>query len=463
MKNTTLKEIANIVGGILHGPEGAEVGSIHFDSRLIQKGELFIALPEATPYLHSYAESAKANGAAAALVPSATGVLPEIVVPDTYEAFLKLAAYCREQLTQTQVIALTGSVGKTSTKEMLGRMLQAFIPTFVSYKNFNNHLGVPFNVVNTPPSMQAAVYEAGMNHPGEISPLSQMLQPHIALITEIAPVHIEAFENEEGIAAEKCCIFDGMQQGGTAIINSDSKHYNFCLRALDARGIKNIMSFGLQEWAHVRATILEQASTHTVLRITSPKTQFECKTNFVTEGYIRNLLACVAAVEVGGYDVTQLPPVIETLSYTEGRGQTYDCLYNNKTFTLVDDAYNASPLSVKEALLKVNSFKQQGLSVYAVLADMKELGPHSHYYHTDYLAPLLNNVEHVFLYGEAMSALAPLLPGRATVIVNLNDFAKELLAQVPDNAAVLIKGSNSMGLSTLVKHIVNHCSQRATT
>lgn len=444
----TADAIADATGGEVRGAFAAT--GVTFDSREVGAGDLFIALTGEATDGHRFLDGAFGNGAAGAIV-SQPVPHPAVLVADTMAALEALGRAARAR-TDARVIGVTGSVGKTGTKEALAAALDRGAAGAVhwSVKSYNNHTGVPLSLARMPASTRYGVFEMGMNHAGELTALAAMVRPDVAIITAIAPAHTAFFTGEAAIADAKAEIFTGLEPGGTAILPFDSPHYTR-LRAAAERHAARIVTFGFGEGADVRAIetmrlpsggsyVLAQVGTRTLsYTIAQPG-----------EHWVSNSLAVLAAVDAVGGDLGRAGLALADMGGLPGRGARVTTAVAGGTALVIDESYNANPSSMR-ATLKVLA-AEPGRHL-AVLGGMRELGEESDAFHAALAEPIDEaGLAHVILVGAEMLPLAQALEGR-TDFVHVPDarVAGVALAGVlAPGDVVLVKGSNGIGLSAVV-------------
>lgn len=450
----TGSEVQRATGGALEGG-GWEAGSVSIDSRTIGAGDLFVAIAGERFDGHDYVKQALEAGAVAAIVSRRPQGLPVgarlLVVEDVMAAFNALAKAARAR-SAVQVVGITGSVGKTSTKEMLALALGALGKTYFSQGNFNNHIGAPLNLANLPADARYAIFEMGMNHAGEISPLSRLIRPHVAVITGVEAVHLEFFDSERSIADAKCEIFDGLAEGGVAVLNADNAHYEYCKRR--AQG-KKILSFGTAEGADVRVTsyAIRNLKSQIALEVTGKK--LEVTLGAVGQHWAGVAASVLAVVQALGGDVQKSAKALSAFREVAGRGTLEEIFVSQGRAVLIDDSYNASPASMRAAIAKladVHAARAGKGRMVAVLGDMLELGEAAPALHVE-LAQELNRqgIQSVFAAGALMKHLFDALPPARRG--GYAESAKGLLALVssslrPDDT-VLVKGSHGSKIYAL--------------
>ncbi len=445
----TSAEIAEATGGTASAD--FSVSGVAFDSREVGPGDLFIALKGESADGHDFLEKAFVAGAAGALVSRPIGQ-PHVLVNDTGDALDALGMAARARMTG-KVIGVTGSVGKTSTKEALFEALDRFRPgrAHCSVKSYNNHVGVPLSLARMPRDTLFGVFEMGMNHAGELSALTALVRPHVAIVTAIAPAHIEYFGSEEAIARAKAEIFEGLEPDGVAVIPYDSPHYAL-LRTEAEKHAARILSFGMGEGADVRANEAVPASSGGTL-VAGKLPEAELCYTVATPGdhNVSNSLALLAAVESVGADIAAAGLALAEMPGLPGRGKRSKVAVGSGEALLIDESYNANPLSVSATLRQLG--REKARRRVAVLGAMKELGESSDTLHESLAVPLEQaHVDLAILVGEEMAPLARRLEGRLALahVADANEATRVLKDRLQAEDAVLVKGSNSVGLSRLV-------------
>ena len=451
----TLGEIVAATRVTCLGAAGLPVSGLSIDSRTIAPGEGFVAIRGPNRDGHAFVTAALERGASCAIVDKSfpPGDEEKLVrVGDTLEALNDLGRASRARAEDTVVIAVTGSAGKTGTKEALRLALAPSGPVHASAKSFNNHWGVPLSLANMPKRTRFGVFEIGMNHPGEIAALVPLVTPQIAIVTTVAPVHLGFFRSVEEIADAKAEIFDGVVPGGAAILNRDNPHYErLKARALE-RGAR-IVGFGEARDAEARlveAELLPDASNVTAdifgetvsYRLGAPGRHL-----------VQNSLAVLAAAKLAGADLARAARALEGLHAGAGRGARI--LVDGGRMAIIDESYNANPASVRAALATLgltprNEFKRR----IAVLGDMLELGPEGGRLHAE-LAEAVDGagVDVVFACGELMRGLFEALPAdrRGAYAKTSEELAPKLVEAVGPGDAIMVKGSLGSRMAPLVE------------
>ena len=415
---------------------------VSIDTRSLVSGDLFIALKGARDG-HGFVADAFAKQAAAAVVsappPGVAADAPLVTVADTLEGLRGLGRAGRARARAT-VIGITGSVGKTSTKEALAAVLGAQGQTHAAPASYNNHLGVPLTLARLPPEARYAVIEIGMNHPGEISPLARLARPHVVVITTVEPVHIEFFPDEEAIAEEKASIMDGLEPSGAAVLNRDNRHFTRLETAARSRGIERVITFGSDPEADVRLLSWEPLGWQARVRIALFGRELAATLASPGLHAARNACAVLAAAHAAGADACAALPVLAAIGPAGGRGRRRPIPLPDGEAILLDDSYNASPPSVRAALSVLAAVPARRR--IAVLGDMLELGERAEAEHQALAGPVAEaGVDLVFTCGPLMRALHEALP------------ASLRAAHAPDSAALLplVRASLKSGDVVLVK------------
>lgn len=426
-------------------------GGVAFDSREVGPGDLFVALKGEQADGHDYVQRALAAGAPGVVV-SVPVEGPHVLVDDTSSALVALARRARER-TAGQIVGITGSVGKTGVKEALFHALdrQSFGAAHRSVKSYNNHVGVPLSLARMPAASRYGVFEMGMNHAGELAVLTRLVRPQVALVTAIAPAHIGHFGSEEAIADAKAEIFEGLEPGGTAIVPADSRHcarlYN---KAVQHAG--QVVTFGFNEKADVRVldhVPAAEGGTMVNAALRGGRVSFHIAHPGLH--WVSNALAVMAAVEALGGDCGQAGLALAELPGMPGRGARLRTTVAGSGVLIIDESYNANPASVAATLAQLS--QESGGRRIAVLGAMKELGAQSDALHAGLAAPVeAAGLDRLILVGQETAPLADAV--RDVVSVQSVDDAasatEALRADLREGDIILVKGSNSLGLSRLV-------------
>ncbi len=445
----TSSEIAAATGGISSGD--FEVNGVAFDSREVGQGDLFIALTGETTDGHRFIDQAFAQGAGGAIV-STPAAYPHVLVRDTAAALDALGIAARKR-TKAKIAGVTGSVGKTGTKEALAAALARANRGSVhrSVKSYNNHTGVPLSLARTQRDTAFGVYEMGMNHAGELATLTKLVRPHVALITAIAPAHIEFFANGiDGIADAKGEIFEGLESGGTAIVPFDSPHCARLIRHAKSHA-ETILTFGRGEGADVR--ILDEIPTAdgTIVSIAIPDGEVSFTLGLPGAHWVSNAAAVIAAVYALGGDLAAAGIALADFEGLPGRGAHVRIARDGGHAVLIDESYNANPTSMAATLAVLRDTPAERR--IAVLGAMRELGADSDALHAGIADDVIaSGAAIVLLVGSGIEPLAKALEGQCDVR-HVPDVAAalELLEEaIRPGDTILIKGSNAIGLGQIV-------------
>lgn len=445
----TAEEIAQATGGVASAPFA--VSGVAFDSREVTGGDLFVAMKGEATDGHRFVDKAFGQGAAGAIV-SEPIAQPHVLVPDSAAALEALGRASRARM-QGKVVGVTGSVGKTGTKEALFHALDRICPGEVhrSVKSYNNHVGVPLSLSRMPRESAFGVFEMGMNHAGELAALTRQVRPHVAIVTAIAPAHIEFFGTEEKIAEAKAEIFEGLEPGGTAVIPYDSPHVA-TLYAKAEQHAARILTFGFDPQADVHARdMVPAAGGGTLVTAALPGVELCFTVGAPGEHWVSNALAVLAAVEALGGDLAAVGLALAEMPGLPGRGERRIVPVSGGEALLIDESYNANPLSMAATLKQLG--REQASRRIAVLGGMRELGDRSRELHAGLVAPLAaGQVDYAILVGDEMQPLAEALGG-VIAFDHVPDAAKAtdlLQSEMRAGDAILVKGSNGIGLSRLV-------------
>lgn len=449
----TSDEIAAATGGTASGD--FSVSGVTFDSREVIGGELFIALRGESTDGHRFVDQARSRGAAGYLV-SEPVEGAHVLVADTTAALEALGRASRGRSSAT-VIGVTGSVGKTSVKEALKLSFDRLAPerTHASVKSYNNHTGVPLSLARMPADSRFGVFEMGMNHPGELAALTQMVRPHVAVVTWVASAHREFFETEEMIADAKGEIFQGLEPGGTAIVPFDSIHRDRLLGHARPHAA-NILTFGEGEGADVRALRFSLLPDCTTVTADVAGDILTYKIGMAGRHWLNNSLAVLAAVKASGGDLGLAGLALAGLTGLPGRGRRLRVNREGGQAIVIDESYNANPASMAAALAVLGEVPPLGAGRrLAVLGSMKELGELSAEFHAG-LAPAVEaaGVTHLVLVGQEIEPLAGALQRRMKVehVADADAAIRAVERALRVDDVLLVKGSNSVGLGRLVTH-----------
>ncbi|MCW5700238.1 MAG: UDP-N-acetylmuramoylalanyl-D-glutamyl-2,6-diaminopimelate--D-alanyl-D-alanine ligase [Rhodospirillales bacterium] len=433
-----------------------QANGVSIDSRTINRGDLFVALEGPTFDGHDFVAEAMDKGAVAAMVTRRPGDVAGdanlLVVEDTLAGLQSLGRAARAR-SRARVMAVTGSVGKTSVKEAMRLALSAQAKTAANEGSLNNHWGLPLSLARLPRDAQYAVFEIGMNHAGEITPLSRLARPHIAVITSVEAVHKAHFTSIEEIADAKAEIFAGVEPGGVAILNRDNDQFSRLSSAAGAAGINTVIPFGRHPDAGVR--VLEEvigSSGSTVVAQVAGET-IECQLSVPGKHWVLNTLCILATVAAAGADVRAAARTLSRFEPPKRRGQRFIIGVGTGAFTLIDDSYNASPSSMLAAFDVLGRTKpgSTGRRI-AVLGDMLELDDPEER-HRGLSEPLQQNgIDLVFTAGASMIHLFDALPSdmRGGHAPDAATLATLVVACAHSGDVIAVKGSAGSRMSVVV-------------
>lgn len=455
-------EAAAATNGMQAGDWAATGVSI--DSRTVAPGDLFVAIQGPNFDGHGFVRDALERGAAAAMVHAVPqGVAhdaPLLVVPDTMDGLVDLARYARMR-SEARVVAVTGSVGKTSTKEALRAALGATGAAFASAGNLNNQWGAPLSMARMPPDVAFGVFELGMNHAGEIAPLSRFVEPDVGIITNVEAVHAEYFHGVEGIADAKAEIFCGMGPDSTAILPRDNPHFARLVAHARTQGVGRILSFGEGDGAHAR---LLDCSLHAAASVVSAEIMGEAVQYTLSapgRHWVTNSLAVLLAVKAMDANLKGAILALGRIQPLKGRGgrSRIDIVREGEagSILLIDESYNASPVAVEAALGVLGGIDVNGHGRrIVVFGDMLELGPDAPAIHRD-LAPafIAAEIDLVFACGPLTRHLYDALPAamQGAHAPDSAALAPIVAAALRPGDAVTVKGSLGSKMAQIVTAI----------
>lgn len=446
------------------GPAWAATG-ISIDSRSVRPGDLFIALQGPNFDGHDFVADALARGAAAAMIHrSAEGLsgglpgdAPLLTVDDTMDGLVSLGGVARER-SPALIATVTGSVGKTGTKEALRLALEDQAPTYANVGNLNNHWGVPLSLARMPEETRYGIFELGMNHAGEIAPLSRQVKPHVAIVTTVEPVHLEHFDSVEEIADAKAEIFAGMGPTEIAILNRDNPHFARLLAHARTQGVGRIWTFGEHSNADARLTDCSLHANASAVSATVMGETIQYSLSAPGRHWVTNSLAVLLAVKALGADLSSGARGLARITPPKGRGARSRIRFGRDgrsgSFLLIDESYNASPASLAAALtvLGQTDLGPQGRHV-AVLGDMLELGEQAAALHAGLREELTaRKIDLVFACGPLMANLYDILPPamRGGYAPDSAALAPLVADAVRDGDVVMVKGSLGSRMAPIV-------------
>jgi UDP-N-acetylmuramoyl-tripeptide--D-alanyl-D-alanine ligase len=452
----TAEDARAATGGSLSGAAWGASG-VSIDSRTLKPGDLFIALAGPNHDGHDHVASALAAGAAAAMVHRRPAGLSEtaplLTVADTTAGLQALGGAARAR-SQAAIVAVTGSVGKTGTKEMLVRALEAQGATHATTGNLNNHWGAPLSLARMPAATRFGIFELGMNHPGELTPLTRMVRPHVAVITAVEAVHTQFFTGTEQIAEAKAEILLGVESGGTAVLPRDNPHFLRLRAAAEAAGVARVQTFGSHIEADARLLDCGIDPESTAVFALVRDRAIAYRVGVAGVHWAMNSLSALLAAGALGADVDAAARALKDMTAPKGRGQRRKIAMEGGSIQVIDESYNASPVSMKAAIaILATARPAKGGRRIAVLGDMLELGEGAPALHAG-LAETIDQwgIDLVFTAGPLMSTLFARLPAARRGGHAVDSQAAALLVKgaVRPGDVVMVKGSAGSRMGRVV-------------
>ena len=427
---------------------------LSIDTRTIKKGNLFLAIKGKKIDGNKFVNTALKKGAGCII--SSKNLKKnnkKIITVKNPISFLNSFAKFKRKLSSAKIIAVTGSAGKTSLKNLIKDLLQNLGKTCYSSKSFNNHLGVPISLSNLSFDDKFGVFEVGMSRAGEIKNLSRLIEPHIGVITNIGEAHIENFRSVHEIAKAKSEIIESIAEGGIIILNRDDKFFNYLSKKARAHKLKTF-SFGHHKKSDIQIKKIIKKGKYSKISINIINRIIDLE---IRDLNIYNVLASIAVLSVLKIDIKKIKAKIKNFESPEGRGKKYSIIRYKKKFNLIDESYNANPLSVKNAINKLNLIKKEKFKKYLILGDMLELGSKSNKYH-EQLSKVINNsdIDKVFIKGKKTIFTYKQLnkDKRGNILQDNEDIDISLREMISNNDHLMIKGSNATGLNDFSKKMI---------
>ena len=449
-----------------HGALPGGVFGLSIDTRTIDGGDAFFAITGDARDGHDFVAAALKAGAGLAVVAQdKLAVMPAgaplLVVADVLDGLRALSRAARER-SGAQFIAVTGSVGKTGTKEALRLALSACGKTHASTASYNNHWGVPLSLARCPHDARYAILEIGMNHAGEIAPLTRLVRPHIAIVTTVEPVHLEFFGSVEAIADAKAEIFQGVEPGGAAVINRDNPHFERLRRAAKAAAVDRVVSFGEHKDADARLVKFSLQADSSTVAANILGADVTYKLGAPGRHVVLNSLAVLAAAQLAGADLALAALALANVAPPAGRGARLSLQLPGGAALLIDESYNANPASMRAALALLGQapLGARGRRI-AVLGEMLELGPHGADLHRGLADAIIGNaIDLVFCAGPLFQGLWEALPSerRGGYAVTAAALEAEVLRVLQAGDAVMVKGSLGSKMGPIVKALTRQYS-----
>ncbi len=453
-KNQNYFHNSKILNKILNNKKFYRVNGAAIDSREVIKDNIFLTL-----------KGKKRDGinfVSQAIKKGATYVVSRVIDKKYKQKIIKVKnpliflnkfAHLKRKNCNAKILGITGSAGKTSLKNMLGIILKEYHKTFVSPKSFNNHIGVPLSLSNLNINHKFGVFEIGMNKPGEINKLSKIVKPNLAVITNIAEAHIENFSDIQGIANAKSEIIRNIKDNGSIILNRDDKFFNYLNKKAKLKKLK-VISFGKSKNSNVRLIKIKKRKNSQVINVKVHDLKFEFEIKNIN---VYNVLASLAVIYELRLNINKVIHLFKNFEPSEGRGKIYKAKRYSRKFNLIDESYNANPLSVKNAIINLSEIKKNKFKKYLVLGDMLELGSRSEFYHKE-LSKLINSsdIDKVFIKGEKSFYTYKYLKKekRGNIFQSNQDIDLILKNIIANNDYLMIKGSNATGLNAITKSMI---------
>jgi len=428
--------------------------NIAIDSRNVKNNSIFFALKGLKNDGHNYARSVLNKKNSIAVVHQKKFKDNQFIrVKNTQEALQDLGIYARQR-TNAKIIGITGSCGKTSLKNLIAHTLKKYGSTYSSQKSFNNHFGVPFSLTNLKQNLNFGIFEIGMSKAGEILSLVSLVRPHIGIITNIGPAHLQNFQNIFGICKAKSEIIEGVVQNGVMILNRDDKYFYF-LKKKALINKKKVITFGFSK-SDIHLKKINTIKKNIIISVKNKKIRIKCK-NF-SKSFIYNILATLAVHHALNHKLKKLSNVFFSFSLPEGRGNEIRKKFFGKRIKIINDSYNSNPLSLKEAIVNFSNMKRDNINQKKIIliGDMLELGKRTKYYH-QHIATLINktDIDFVICVGKfsKFTFVSLTKKKRAFYVQNINKIKNKISNYLKNEDVLLIKSSNRIGLFNFLKQI----------
>ena len=450
-KKNQLKYNDNIINKILKNKKENLFSGVSINSKTIKKNNLFIAIKGKNKDGHNFLNQAISKGANYCVVSkNVKKRFKPIKVKNTFN-FLKTFSIKKRELSSAKFVAITGSAGKTSLKTMLGNLLKLYSKTYFSPQSYNNHYGVPLSLSNIEPEHNFGVFEVGMNKFNEIHKLSSILKPDIGIITNISEAHLENFRNISDIAKAKSEIIHNIKKNGLIILNRDDKFFNFHRNIANKKNIR-IKSFGYSKNADFKFLNTKKIKNNLFLNASLEGEKISLPINNSNKNFIMNILCCLAVLSYFNLNTKNIQKFFKNQKPLKGRGKIKKVKRFGKTFYLIDESYNANPLSVKTALENFSNIRKNGKKKYFFFGDMMELGSKSHIYHkkvTNFINK--SDIDKTYVYGKRASKAYKFIKKnkRGELINNFEKFDKVISKILKNGDYLMIKGSNATKLYTV--------------
>ena len=455
-KSNNLKYNGEILKKILKTKKTYSFDGVSINSKNIRKKNLFVAIKGKKNDGHNFLNEAIKNGANYCIISKSIRKKEKFIRVKNTLWFLNQLAKSKRNLSPSKFIAVTGSSGKTTVKTMLGSLLKQYSNTYFSPQSYNNQYGVPLSICNINPKDDFGVFEVGMSKFKEIHKLSALVNPHIGIITNISEAHLENFRSIKDIAKAKSEIIYNIQKGGRVILNRDDKFFYYFKKIAKKSKIK-ISSFGYSKKSNVRFISIKKVKNSFLLKFCTNKKNLSLKINNNSKTYIRNVLCCIATIDALNLSLNKVKKFFKIQTFLKGRGKINKIKKFNKKFFLVDESYNANPLSVRSAIENFSDIQKRGKKKYFLFGDMLELGKNSHTYHKK-ISKFINNsdIDKTFVYGSrAIQTYNNLKKSKkGNVVKNLSSFNMMISQILKNGDFLMIKGSNGTRLYEISKNLL---------
>ncbi len=452
-KHNLLNYNAEILKKVFLDKKNRPFNGVSINSKKIKKQNLFIAIRGKKNDGHNFLNEAIKNQASYCVISKKLKKKKKFIIVKNTMFFLNHLARMVRNTSAARFIAITGSSGKTTVKTMLGNLLNQYSKTYFSPSSYNNHYGVPLSISNMNFYDNYGVFEVGMSKFKEIYKLSALVKPHIAIITNISEAHLENFRNIGGIAKAKSEIIYNIEKGGTVILNRDDKFFNYFKKVAKKNNIK-VISFGYSKKSNIRFTGIRKKNAKYILTISSDNKNINLEINNNNKNYIMNSLCCLAIIKELNLDLNKARDVFKNQTFLKGRGKINQIRKHNKKFFLIDESYNANPLSVKSAIENFSKIKKKGKRKYFLFGDMLELGKNSKIYHKN-ISKFINNsdIDKTFVYGKKSIETFKFLKKnkKGEIIKDLKFFDNKINKLLKNGDYLMIKGSNATKLHEISK------------
>jgi MurE/MurF fusion protein len=448
---------ANIIYELLK-KDNLKFEGVSIDSKQVEKNNLFIAIKGKKYDGHFFIKEALKKGANFCAIQKKIKNINKnrlIRCANTIN-FLNKLAIKKRKYSNAKIIAITGSSGKTTLKNLLGKLLEKHGKTYFSKKSYNNHFGVPLSLCNLENNHQYGVFEVGMSKAGEIRNLSSLIKPDIGVITSIGEAHIENFDNLNGIAKAKSEIIENINAGGFLILNKNDRYFNYFLKIARNKKIK-VLSFGLNKKSDAHLVKNIEYKNYNLLQLKVLNNNIFLKIQNANSLTILNILSSLLILSLLNLDLSKIKNLTNLFNFAEGRGKLHAIKRYKKIFNFIDESYNANPSSVKNAIINFSKIKKNNSKKYLLLGDMLELGKKSDIYHKN-LSYFINksDIDKLFIYGKnAFKTYQKTYKAKqGNILQNINDFDDVFSNLINKNDYLMIKGSNATGLNNLSKKII---------